>query len=201
MTQGDGSFDMAVNGGQTIRLHYALTNYLPAERLVQAPWQDYVTASDVVLLQVDSQVTAVDLSSSGGMQVMRGTPSTDTFGTRQATVLVPPDTQATLTMPDGSTAPLTAMHARATEYTVGTNGPSMMPADLPPTSAYTYAVQLSADEELSAGATELTFSQPLPFYLENFLGFAVGTSVPSGFYDPDAGCVGALVQRSGAQDS
>ena len=76
---------------------------------------------------------------------------------------------------------------RPTEYTVGTNGPSTMPADLPPTSAYTYAVQLSADEELAAGATELTFSQPLPFYLENFLGFAVGTSVPSGFYDPAQG--------------
>ena len=187
VTQGDGTFDMAVNGGQTLRLHYALTDYLPAERLVQAPWQDYVTASDVVLLQVDSQVTAIDLSSSGELQVARATPSTDANGTRQATLLVPPDTTATMTLPDGSTTPLTAMHVRATEYTVGTSGPSAMPATLPPTSAYAYAVELGADEAVSAGATRLTFSQSLPFYLENFLGLPVGTSLPSGSYSPSVG--------------
>jgi RHS repeat-associated protein len=187
LTQGDGSFDMAVNGGQTLRLHYALTNYLPAERLVQAPWQDYVTADDAILVQVDAQVTTVDLSSSGGMQVARGAPSTDADGTRQATLLVPPDTQATMTMPDGTTTPLDAMHMRATEYTVGTNGPSAMPASLPPTSAYTYAVELSADEALSAGAKEITFSQPMPFYVDNFLGFPVGIPVPAGYYDPSQG--------------
>ena len=92
VTQGDGTFDMAVNGGQTLRLHYALTDYLPAERLVQAPWQNYVTAADVVLIQLDSQVTMIDLSSSSSLQVARGTPTTDANGTRQATVLVPPDT-------------------------------------------------------------------------------------------------------------
>ncbi len=187
LSQGDGSFDMAVNGGQTLRLHYALTNYLPAERLIQAPWQDYVTASDVVLLQVDSQVTAVDLSSSGDVQIARGTPSTDSAGTRQATLIVPPDTQGTMTMPDGSTAPLTAMHVRATEYSVGTNGPSAMPADLPPTAAYAYAVELTADEALSAGASTVTFSQPLPLYVEDFLGLPVGTIVPSGYYAPAKG--------------
>jgi RHS repeat-associated protein len=187
VTQGDGTFDMAVTGGQTIRLHYALANYLSAERVVQAPWQDYVTAGDVVLLQADSQVTSVDLSSSNAVQVARGTPSTDSDGTRQATVLVPSDTTATMTMPDGSTSPLPAMHVRATEFTVGSNGPSAMPADLPPTSAYTYAVGLTADEALSQGATQVTFSQPLPFYVENFVGFPVGTNVPVGFYDPQRG--------------
>ena len=30
------------------------------------------------------------------------------------------------------------------------------------------AVELSVDEALSAGASQLGFSQPLPFYLENF---------------------------------
>jgi RHS repeat-associated protein len=187
VTQGDGSFDLAVNGGQVLRLHYALANYLSAERLVQIPWQDYVTADDVVLVQLDTRVTAVDLSSSSGVQVARGAPSTDSDGTRQATMLVPPDTAATITMPDGSTAPLDAMHMRATEYTVGSNGPSAMPAALPPTSAYTYAVELSADEALSAGATKVTFSQPMPFYVENFLGFPVGTAVPAGYYDPSKG--------------
>jgi len=187
LTQGDGGFDMAVNGGQTVRLHIALATYLPAERVVQAPWQDYVTAADVVLVQLDPQVTGVDLSDMVGMQVARGTPSIDSDGTRQATVLVPPGTQATMTLPDGTTSPLTSMQVRATEYTLGPSGPSRMPAPLPPTSGYTYAVQLSADEELAAGATELAFSPPLPFYLENYRGFPVGANVPAGSYDPVAG--------------
>src|ERR1019366_5374412 len=114
LTQGDGSFDLAVNGGQVLRLHYALTNYLPAARLVKTPWQDYVTADPVALVQLDTQVTTVDVSSSSGIQIARGTPSTDSDGTPQATLLVAPDTQATLKMPDGSTSPLTAMHVRAT---------------------------------------------------------------------------------------
>src|ERR1019366_6104076 len=187
LTQGDGGFDMAVNGGQVLRLHYALASYLPAERVVQTPWQDYVTADDVALVQLDAQVTAVDVSSSSGIQIARGTPSTDSDGTRQATLLVAPDTQATLKMPDGSTSPLTAMHVRATEYTVGTSGPAAMPAQLPPTSGYTYAVELSADESVAAGASGVTFTQPLSFYVENFLGFPVGTSVPTGSYDPARG--------------
>ena len=70
-----------------------------------------------------------------------------------------------------------------TEYTVGANGPNAMPAALPPTSRYTYAVELSADEAIAAGAKSVNFSQPLLNYVENFLGFSVGTIVPSGFYD------------------
>src|SRR5207249_2538456 len=71
----------------------------------------------------------------------------------------------------------------ATEYTVGGNGPKKMPAELPPTSGYTYAVELSADESLAAGATALRFDRTMPFYLENFLGFPVGGRVPTGYYD------------------
>ncbi|MFN8541320.1 MAG: S-layer homology domain-containing protein [Thermomicrobiales bacterium] len=72
---------------------------------------------------------------------------------------------------------------RATEYTVGANGPTAMPAPLPPTSGYTYAAEFSVDEALAAGATGVQFSQPLPVYLENFLAFPVGTIAPVGFYD------------------
>ncbi|HLK38987.1 MAG TPA: hypothetical protein VKU41_19635, partial [Polyangiaceae bacterium] len=182
LTQSDGTYNMGVNGGGLLRLNYALTGYLPAQRQVTAPWQDYVTAPDVALLQPDSQVTAIDLTSSA-MQVARGTPSTDSSGTRQATVLFPPGTQATMTLPGGGTQPLTTLHVRATEFTVGANGPAAMPATLPPTSAYTYAVDLNTDEGLAAGATQLTFSQPVSLYVENFLGFPVGFSVPVGFYD------------------
>ena len=129
VTQSDGHFDMAVNGGGTLRMHYALANFLPAERIVQTPWQDYVMAGDVALTQLDPQVTSVDVSTSSTTQVVRGTVSSDSSGTRQATVLVPAGTTATMTMPDGSTTVPTALHVRATEYTVGTIGPTAMPAE------------------------------------------------------------------------
>ena len=58
-----------------------------------------------------------------------------------------------------------------------------MPGVLPPTSGYTYAVELSADEAIAAGASSVVFSQPLANYVENFLGFPVGGAVPAGFYD------------------
>jgi hypothetical protein len=58
-----------------------------------------------------------------------------------------------------------------------------MPATLPATSAYTYAVELSIDEAVAAGATTVYFTQPVIFYVENFLNFPSGADVPMGFYD------------------
>jgi RHS repeat-associated protein len=188
LTQADGEYDLAVNGGQTLRLHFALDPYLPTERLLQVPWQDHLTASDVVLMPLDTAVTAVDVSGMvSSMQVARGSISTDAGGTRRATLLVPPNTEATMTLPNGDTSSLTTMHVRATEYSVGPNGSSALPADLPATAAYAYAVELTADEALAADATSVTFSQPMFLYIEDFLSLPVGTSVPSGYYDPSRG--------------
>src|SRR5688500_2470994 len=78
---------------------------------------------------------------------------------------------------------LNSLHVPATEYTVGPNVPAAMPGALPPSSAYTYAVELSVDEAVAAGATTVQFSQPIPLYVENFLGFPVGGAVPAGYYD------------------
>src|SRR5207237_5767885 len=117
------------------------------------------------------------------MQVVRGGQVLDGDGARQATLLFPAGTAATMVFPNGSTQPLTRLSVRATEYTVGPNGPSTMPAELPPTSAYTYAVEFSVDEAKTAGAIDVRFSSPLPFHVENFLGFPVGTIVPLGSYD------------------
>ena len=49
-----------------------------------------------------------------------------------------------------------------------------MPAGLPASSGYTYAVDFSADEAIAAGATQINFSQAMPVYVENFVGFPVG---------------------------
>ena len=58
-----------------------------------------------------------------------------------------------------------------------------MPGALPGASAYTYAVELSADEAVAAGASEVRFSKPVVTYVENFLNFPVGGAVPAGYLD------------------
>ena len=92
-----------------------------------------------------------------------------------------------MVLPDGSTQPISSLAVRATEYTVGDAGPQTMPALLLPTSFYTYAVALTVDEALAAGATRVNFTQPVPFYVENFLDFPVGIDVPLGNYDLQCG--------------
>lgn len=187
LSRADGWFDMAVNGGGLLTVNYERAGYLPAQRQVRVLWQDHAVLPDVVLVRLDSQVTVVDLSASVPVQVARGNPVTDVDGTRQATVLFPQATQAEMVLPDGTTQAITTLSVRATEYTVGASGPNAMPGELPAASGYTYAVELSVDEALAAGATRVRFSQPVPFYVENFVGFPVGSLVPAGFYDRAGG--------------
>jgi RHS repeat-associated protein len=181
-TRTDGMFDIAVNGGSPLVVDYVKTGFLPAQRQVAAPWADFAMVPDVVLVPLDPAVIMVDLTAPS-MQVARGTMSDDADGQRQATLLVPLGTNAAIVMPDGSMQPASALHIRATEYTVGASGPSAMPGDLPPSSGYTYAVEYSSDEALAAGAVRVSFSQPLFHYVENFLALPVGTHVPAAFYD------------------
>jgi RHS repeat-associated protein len=121
-----------------------------------------------------------------------------------------------------------ALTVRLTEYTVGATGKAAMPAELPPSTAYTYALELSADEAIAKGATGVSFNQPVVLYVDDFLGFGAAQSsivnppVPVAFYNratgewvpssngqiieisgftgtcPGTGCVASL--RSGATD-
>jgi RHS repeat-associated protein len=183
LTRDDGMFDMAVNGGGVLTVRYEKEHYLPVQRQVQAPWRDYAWLPEVVMMPYDNQVTTVDLSALTEVQAVRGSVVTDGDGRRQATLLFSPGTQAVMVMVDGSTQPLDVLNVRATEYTVGESGPKAMPATLPTTSAYTYAVELSIDEAITAGPTAVQFTQPVIFYVENFLHFPTGADVPMGFYD------------------
>jgi len=182
-TRADGMFDMAVSGGGNLTVTYEKTGYLPAHRQINVPWQDYARLPDVILIPVDTQVSTINLASSTQIQVHQGNVVTDADGSRQATLLFSPGTTAQMVMPDGSTQSVANLKIRATEYTVGANGPKTMPASLPPASGYTYAVELSADEAIAAGAKQLTFNQPVYFYVDNFLNFPVGGAVPIGYYD------------------
>src|SRR6266516_3873665 len=187
LSREDGGYDLAVNGGGRLTLSFVKDGYFPAQRATEVSWQDYTTLNDVILLQPDPAVTIVDLTSQTP-PVARARVVSDADAPRQATLIFKPGNTATLTRPDGSTQSLTTLSVRATEYSVGDSGKLAMPAELPPASQYTYAVQLSADEQLAAGAgARVTFAQPVPFYVENFLHVPVGTAVPTGGYDAATG--------------
>lgn len=188
LSRADGKFDLAVNGGGLLTVTYQKTGYLPAQRQVNAPWQDYVAVEDVILIARDARATVVNLANATTFQVARGNPVTDGDGTRQATLLIPPGTTAQVYNPDGSTRTVTSLTLRATEYTVGDNGPQAMPNHLPPASAYTYAVELGADEGgVKLNGKDVLFNQPVPYYVENFLDVPVGSVVPVGYYDNNRG--------------
>ena len=123
-------------------------------------------------------VTTITTSSTA-YQVAKGSVETDSDGTRQGVLLVPPGTQASVVMPCGTATPLDAMSVRITEYTVGPNGPDQMPASLPSTSAYTYSFETSADEEAAMGGVGIQLSQPVVYYNNNFLNYQVGTGFRS----------------------
>jgi RHS repeat-associated protein len=185
ITRADGAFDMVVNGGGQLTVTLEKDGYIAAQRTENVPWSGGVQVDPVVLLRPDPVVTQVNLANAPEpLQVARGSIVGDADGIRQGTVLVPAGTQATMHLPGGGTTTLAQMNIRITEFTVGPNGPSAMPAALPPTSNYTYAFEINADEALDAGASSITFSQPLVYYLENFMAFPVGIPVPVGSYDP-----------------
>ncbi|WP_375591828.1 carbohydrate-binding protein [Chitiniphilus eburneus] len=182
-SRADGLFDLAANGGGLLTVQYRKEGYLPAQRTVSTRWQDWTIAPSVALIRLDTQATTVNLADATTMQIARGNPVTDADGARQATLLFPQGTTAQMILPDGTTQPLGTATVRATEYTVGANGPNAMPGELPPTSGYTYAVELSVDEAMAAGASSVQFSQPVYSYTDNFLEFPTGSIVPAGYYD------------------
>ncbi len=181
-TRQDGMFDLAVNAG-LYTVDFEAIGYCPAQRQVQAPLQDFRTLKDVVMIALDPMANPVSFSSNGPAQMASGSTQVDASGLAPPGCFLPAGTTAGLLMPDGSTQPVDGLTLRITEVTVGSNGPAAMPAPLPPSSAYTFCADFSADEALSVGARSIRFNQPVWSYVDNFLGFPVGTLVPSGYYD------------------
>lgn len=182
LSRADGMFDLAVNGGGVLTVNYGMVGYLPAQRQVNVPWQGYVQCPNAALVPLDDAVNVLWFPAQE-VQLARGTVMSDEDGTRRLTMLIPYETNAELVFADGHRLSVETLSVRFTEYTVGPNGPLAMPAELPPTSDYTYAVELTADEVAAAGADHVQFDRPVFLYLENFVDIPVGMHVPVGFYD------------------
>jgi hypothetical protein len=58
LSRTDGMFDMAVNGGGILIVHYEKAGFLPAQRPINAPWQNFAFLPDVALIPVQSKAPA-----------------------------------------------------------------------------------------------------------------------------------------------
>jgi RHS repeat-associated protein len=186
-TREDGRYDLVVNAGGPLVVQVESESHLPIQRTVETSWGEFVEVPEVALTELDDTMTFVSLATMDRMTAARGSVVEDDDGRRQGTLLFSPDTHATYTRRDGTTADLSSLSVRITEYTQGERGVEAMPGSLPPLSGYTYAMELSVDEVLDDGVKvdgkDVLFDQPVRFYLDNFLGFDAGTVVPVGYYD------------------
>jgi RHS repeat-associated protein len=191
VTDAAGEFSLAVNGGGRLTLVFERSGYVTAHRAVYVRPRDFAFTEDLFLKPYDPNVTTIEFGA-GVMQVARGSVESDSLGTRQATLLVPAGTTHNIGVGEFSTA-LPNMNVRLTEFTVEVNdpsdGPDAMPAALPGSSAYTYALELSAESSTTAGAPykAIGFHKKVILYVENFLEFDVGRNKPLGYYDRDKG--------------
>ncbi|CAM2005762.1 NHL domain-containing protein [Acanthopleuribacter pedis] len=181
-TRADGIFDLVVNAGDLQSLRFEKPGYIPVFRKIDPRANDFAWLEDVLMTPFDSAVTRVDLTSDQA-QIARGSVVEDSDGRRQATLFFAPGTKAEMVLPDGSTRALSSLSVRATEYTVGPDGPKAMPANLPPASAYTYCVELSVDEAVQQDAQTVRFDREVAFYVDNFLNLPTGILVPVGYFD------------------
>lgn len=183
LSRADGEYDLAVNGGGQLMLQFTRGDLLGSDREVTVARASDVTLEDVMLVGLDPNVTTLR-SGSSEPQLVTGSERTDADGTRTARLMVPPNVSIMMGNDSGGMDAMDQLDVRITEYTVGETGPMAMPADLPPTSGYTYAVEFSADEGLTQ---TVTFDRPLASYNENYLGFPTGTIIPHGWYDRNLG--------------
>jgi RHS repeat-associated protein len=185
LSRADGSFEIAVNGGGQITLQYDKAGFISAQRYATPKWKEFIRVEDVEIQPHDDGAgTVVPVNSATtrlvqGRQIIASEDSTfDGPSARRSTMMIPSNLTATnFTSPTGNVT----MHL--TEFTAGPGGARRMPGTLPPNSGYTFAFDAQIDEAKAAGVARVEFNKPIPFYVENFLGFPVGETVPVGYYD------------------
>lgn len=189
LTRMDGSFDMVVNGGTSRTLRFSKPGYLGAQRLVDVPVLDYAIVDDLALVGKTARHSTVNLAEASAA---RGRFAHDSNGDRELRMLFPAGSLAQVVRAPNDITEFESVRVRATELTVGADGPLAMPALLPPGSAYTYCVDLRLDQadsmaEASGVPVETRFTKPVACYVRNFLHSPVGSHVPVGYYDERAG--------------
>lgn len=188
LTRADGGFDFLMPMSGRYQLQLSKPEHLKSYRHVRVKEGGVHWIDDVSMTRRSATAMPVAMSDGG---VLVGDEVQDQRGVRTPIVYMSPNTEASFEFEDGRREPVeaTSLTIRMTEYTSGEDGLEAMPGDLPPTSAYTYAVEVSADEADEAGAEHVHFNQAISLYVANFLDFPVGSVAPLGLFDPDDGWV------------
>jgi RHS repeat-associated protein len=174
LTDAEGRYSLPVEGGGLQTMTFGKRGLLSAQRLVRVDWNTVAVADTVVLVPADDAVTTiVPDGDPSHVFVHYGSTVANEYGTRSATVVLTGDTRA-YAQTEAGEVELPSFELRATEF----DSPEVMPGQLPPSSAFTYCVDLSA-----SGLEHVRFSKPVTVYVDNFLGFDVGIDVPAGSYD------------------
>lgn len=180
-TRGDGRFDIALLGGRTATIAVHAEGHIPSHRSLPLVRRGtFARVEDIVLLEHGPMVM-VDTATGG---VFSARESVDEDGPRSLSLMMPAGTRAMARGAAGE-RPMERLGLRIREFTVGVDGPARMPGTLPDSSAYTYAVELGV--EGLADDESIRFDRPVPIYLDNFLDFPIGTSVPVGSYSREEG--------------
>ncbi len=180
ITDETGRFSIPANGGNVLTIVYNIDNYLSSQRKVNTGYNDIVVVETIAMIEPDPAATTITFDDNPDtVTTHKSTPVIDSFGTRSCSTVFTGDNPAYEVDANGNVLrELTTITTRATEYTT----PESMPAKLPPTSAFTYCVELGVD-----GVKNVQFEKPVVFWVDNFLGFDVGEIVPVGFYNKDRG--------------
>jgi RHS repeat-associated protein len=179
-TDEQGRFSIPVEGGGTLTVVYEKQGLISVQRKVTVPWNDNAIADTIVMISEDPAVTTVSFDGDAETVVTHKSEDVvDESGRRAVTMVFSGDNKAFLVDEAGNDAQeLTTISTRATEYRT----PEAMPAKLPPNSAFTYCAELKVD-----GVERVRFDKPVTTFIDNFLGFPVGSIVPVGYYDRDKG--------------
>jgi RHS repeat-associated protein len=177
-TDDQGRFSIPVEGGGTFTVVFQKQGLISAQRKIYVPWNDNAIAETVVMIAEDPVATTLTFDGNADTVVTHKSEDViDESGTRAVTMVFSGDNKAYLVDEQGNDVQeLTTITTRATEYQI----PEAMPAKLPPNSAFTFCAELSVD-----GAQRVRFDKPVLTYIDNFLGFPIGTIVPVGYYDRD----------------
>lgn len=180
LTDASGAYAIVVNGGGDLVITFAAADHITADRHVRPEWNRYAVLDDVALVELEPATTVTPSPTT--YQVATGAVhgsgthlGSDGAPTRQATLFFPPNVSSPA-LPNGN-----PFGVRITELTGFSAGPTAMPATLPPSSGYTYAMDISIDGVPEG--TDVTWTAPIPFYIENFANVPSGTPVPLGFYN------------------
>jgi hypothetical protein len=113
---------MAVNGGGLLSINFASPGFLSraetSQRAVAGLRPGSTGRADTARYARHGHQPP----NAGVAQLHQASVMTDSDGSRRAVVFFPAGTTATMTFANGSTQPMTTMHVRVTEYTVGPNG-------------------------------------------------------------------------------